>query len=34
VNQQFGGKVVTKTWDPGANVDTPGRTESGGDYAA
>ncbi len=35
VNQQFGGKVVTKTWDPGANVDTPsGMTESGGDFAA
>jgi hypothetical protein len=35
VNQEFGGKVVTKTWDPGANVDTPtGMTESGGDFAA
>jgi hypothetical protein len=35
VNQEFGGKVVTKTWDPGANVNTPtGMTESGGDFAA
>jgi cell division septation protein DedD len=34
VNQEFGGKVVTKTWDPGTNVDTPtGMTESGGDFA-
>jgi hypothetical protein len=35
VNEQFGGKVVTKTWDPGGNVDTPtGMVESGGDFAA